>query len=466
MSGLLLTAQPSGAADMVVKAVPVVLPTGWTGFYGGFHAGYGQGKNKWVDNFPTLDGEIDATPKVDGVIAGLQGGFNFQANWLLLGIEGDFSWSKVKNSEFDCFFFGDQLCSSRSEWFGSVAGRVGIVNGDFLLYGKGGVAWAYNAFTDLATCAGSQPISRAGIPALCGQTFFGSEIRPGWLIGGGLEYRFARNWSVKAEYNFMDFGDRSVGFFDDAGNFFTEEIHNNVHIVKAGLNYHFNGAYAGARTSNGSGQGEEKVINFIVADVSKDSAGGAIGTFIAPYANLDVSGLRFYLVGEGGKYKYPVTNGYIHGVYLASDIMAGYAFEGNNYSINLLGGLNVQQHYLSELDPTNKVQGVEFGAKVRGDAWINPTPATLTYAEAEYSTAFRTYGVKGKLGYDVTNGNSVFLGPVAAIYGDERSSQFRIGGHLTQMTFGRINVDIAVGYAHDTIVGDGVFTSALMSTRF
>src|ERR1700733_7584597 len=93
--------------------------------------------------------------------------------------------------------------------------------------------------TDLATCSGSQPRSRAGISAACGDPFFGDHTRPGWLLGLGIEYMFARNWSAKIEYDYMDFGHQSVPFSDGNNGFFTEDIHQKINLIKVGLNYHF-----------------------------------------------------------------------------------------------------------------------------------------------------------------------------------------------------------------------------------
>ena len=33
-----------------------------------------------------------------------------------------------------------------------------------------------------------------------------SATKAGWVVGGGLEYALIKNWSIKAEYLFMDFG--------------------------------------------------------------------------------------------------------------------------------------------------------------------------------------------------------------------------------------------------------------------
>jgi opacity protein-like surface antigen len=46
-----------------------------------------------------------------------------------------------------------------------------------------------------------------------------SNDRTGWTVGGGLEWMFAPNWSVFAEYNYMDFGRENINFTAAPGTF-------------------------------------------------------------------------------------------------------------------------------------------------------------------------------------------------------------------------------------------------------
>lgn len=463
---------------MPVLKAPAVAPSvraiqGWTGFYAGGHVGYGWGDKIFVDNFPTFDGEIDARPRVRGGLGGLQAGYNYQTGWLVFGVEADFSWSDVKNNEFSCFFFGDQLCSARPEWFGTVSGRIGAGSGPWLLYLKGGAAFTHDEYGNIATCAGSQPIVRAGITAQCGVTFAGTETRRGWLAGAGVEYKFAPNWSVKLEYNYMDFGHRSVEFTDGDTGFFTERIYQKTQTVKAGINYHFGwGATTPVRSGGlvlkaDSSEPAEHVYAFSVFDTSKYSYGGVVGAFIAPNKGLDTSGLRVLIAGEAGAYKYPADGGFIRGHYSGGETLVGYAFEGDNYSINLLAGANAVNHTISDFDPANSVQGTAFGVKARGDAWVNPTAKTMVFGEAEYSTAFKSYYASAKTGYDITTDKQLFVGPMVAVMGNERFNQWRVGAHISQLELGkRLKVDISAGYANDSAVGSGAFGNLQFSTAF
>ena len=350
-----------------------------------------------------------------------------------------------------------------------------MIRGPALFYIKGGAVWAQDHIEDTATCAGSQPRSRAGITAACGDTFFGDQTRPGWLVGLGIEYFFASQWSAKVEYNHMDFGSKSIPLSDGGTGFFTEEVQQKLDLIKFGVNYHFGLdpgrpvralGYAAAAIPASDDEKENHVAVFSTVDVGKDSASVLAGALISPYRDLDTSGLRFWMVGDVGAYKYPANGGSIHGRYESGDALAGYSWEGDNYSIYLVGGFNAINHTLSEVDTTNKVQGTQFGAKIRGDATINPTPKTLTAGEFEYSTAFQTYSSKAKFGYDITKDKQVFIGPEVGALGDERYNQWRAGAHISGLKFWNIQLDASAGFARDSIVGDGAYTTLEFSMNF
>ena len=190
-------------------------------------------------------------------------GYNYRLGWLVLGVEGESTWSRARGV-FPCFSLGDQACSADPEWTGSLAGRIGAALGPALFYLKGGAAWVHNSYSNMATCSGIQPPG----DARCGDLFTASGTRSGWLVGVGGEYRFLPNWSVKVEYDYLRFGERSVAFNDGQGNFFTELIRQDMHLIKVGANYHFGTwdpaplstyAYKAPRASPRSGSSVEKV---------------------------------------------------------------------------------------------------------------------------------------------------------------------------------------------------------------
>jgi outer membrane immunogenic protein len=60
----------------------------------------------------------------------------------------------------------------------------------------------------------------------------------GYTIGAGLEYMFAPSWSANVEYQYYNFGNATFttpAALVPTGSFTTDD-----HVVRAGVNYHFN----------------------------------------------------------------------------------------------------------------------------------------------------------------------------------------------------------------------------------
>jgi outer membrane immunogenic protein len=193
-----------------------------------------------------MDGfSLPQTPA--GKIGGVQAGYRFQRDWLVIGAETDFQWSGRKDSScVDCFvtglFYDDKL-----DWFGTVRGIAGVAQNDWLWYVTGGYAYgriAVNVNTPMTGLA-QHPIGPAS-PILASSR----STKGGWTVGAGVETRlWASNWSAKLEYLYMDLGDVSfdgyctqataallglqIGRCEAANTSITD------HIVRVGLNYTF-----------------------------------------------------------------------------------------------------------------------------------------------------------------------------------------------------------------------------------
>ncbi len=214
----------------VYKAPPPVAPPpliySWTGFYvGGYVGGAFSGQDVTatdLDGF-NLAGQSWDYKLDDSFIGGGTLGYNWQfagSPWLV-GIEGEAGYMRLRGSAPDPLSL-DTLSSARiGDWNAVLAGRLGwLATPQFLLYGKGGAAW-----TDLHA-----DVTAPGILASDSKTV------TGWAAGGGAEWMFAPQWSVKAEYLFLGFNDNVEAC--DAGFCWNHDFHG-VHTVKVGLNYHF-----------------------------------------------------------------------------------------------------------------------------------------------------------------------------------------------------------------------------------
>ena len=198
---LLTSVTGATAADLPREQYPrapgmVAAPAfSWTGIYIGAHVG---------GTFATDDflGNSDARLMGGGQIGA---DFQFAQTWVI-GLEANYSF--VDSDDGGLNFFGNRN-------LGSVTGRLGYAWGPALLYFKGGYAWA-----DTRHSFG-----------------FAEDSGSGYTLGGGVEYLFAPNWSVKVEYQYYDFGDVT---FVSAPPVVISTFSNAEHTIKLGVNYRFN----------------------------------------------------------------------------------------------------------------------------------------------------------------------------------------------------------------------------------
>jgi outer membrane immunogenic protein len=249
------------AADLrtpVYKAAPAVAAPAynWTGFYIGGHAGYSwmrstdsvTGANAAGLGFTTTS-EVATSLPLDpkGFIGGGQAGYNWQFSpmWVV-GLETDFSGVDLKNTislpgPADASRI--MTASEKLDWFGTFRGRVGITPFDRgLLYATGGLAYGHASLSTALTRPGFTP----GAPANgCGgfnncQSGSVSDTRVGWTVGGGFEWAFIGNWSVKGEYLYYDLGTISHTMTDPVfPAIFNASAPIKGSIARAGLNYKF-----------------------------------------------------------------------------------------------------------------------------------------------------------------------------------------------------------------------------------
>jgi outer membrane immunogenic protein len=227
---------PAFAADLPVKAppVPVMAPVfSWTGFYIGGNVGGAWQQGNVSD---TLLGVTFTNSNNNGVfIGGGQVGFNYQISNFVWGIEFDADWAANNNNNGVGVItpVGLIQVSSNNRWVSTAAARFGVAFDRVLLYGKAGGGWVgANNFTITNLTTGVQ---------LTGLN--NNNTTTGWLLGAGVEWAFAQNWTVKIEYDYLGLNSRSIVVpFNSpflAGDVFTTG-NRNVQMAKVGFNYLFN----------------------------------------------------------------------------------------------------------------------------------------------------------------------------------------------------------------------------------
>ncbi len=261
-------------------------PSPWSGLYAGLNAGGVFGDGHGVNTVPgtstilgdggddkgavgrpaTFFGRASASSAastipmgIGGGIGGAQLGYNwrlrpdviggFEAD--LQGVAGASASGSALRSATEPVTGANVVTATKAtkslSYLGTARGRIGyLVTPTLLPYLTAGLAYGEGGFstslTQVSTSASFAPNSG---------TIGSSSIRIGWSAGAGGEWMFRQNWSAKLEYLRYDLGNQ--GAYGDmagynltaAGNpgLYASAVISSTrlagHIVRAGVNYHF-----------------------------------------------------------------------------------------------------------------------------------------------------------------------------------------------------------------------------------
>ena len=232
---LIAFAAPAAAADLAArpytKAPPMMAAIyDWSGFYIGANGGWGSSRKCWdavtpAGAFIANEGCHDAT----GGTAGGQIGYRWQAGTWVFGIEGQGNWADFRGRNVSIAFPGSTI-NSKIDAFGLFTGQVGYAANNVLLYVKGGAAVTADRY-NINTTATNVLLATSN-----------DDTRWGGVVGVGLEYGFAPNWSAAIEYDHLFMQDQTSSFRTPGGAFFSNErIRQDVDLITVRVNYKFGG---------------------------------------------------------------------------------------------------------------------------------------------------------------------------------------------------------------------------------
>ncbi len=277
------------AADLqpVYKAPVAAAPAySWTGLYVGGHVGGAWANNDWFfpsnsinsvaqepvgtpfqGSFPNSQAGLLATtltgyqgPTVgpfnvssgtnsaSGWLAGVQIGYNYQIKNWVLGVEGEANWTSLKGSNLDPSH--PNINQTDTDFIGVLGGRLGYAWDRLMLYGKAGGAWAHDKYSVISnTTFAVGNGSPAPVTVTSGTMVDAATVnRFGYMLGAGAEYALTPQWSVKAEYEYLDFGRQRTTLTPTTAvvSPFDEDIRQRIQIAEIGLNYKLDPALGAA----------------------------------------------------------------------------------------------------------------------------------------------------------------------------------------------------------------------------
>jgi opacity protein-like surface antigen/outer membrane receptor protein involved in Fe transport len=226
---------PAGASSpaLVYKPPAARYAYDWTGIYFGVDGGFG-----WTSPKGTLldAGGAPLAPygyDVNGPLAGLLVGGNYQLDKIVFGVEGDWQWSNLTGNNqvlaplgaAGAFPGGPFTISTTVKDYAAVRGRMGLALDRFLLFGTGGWAWG-NPSTSFALTGDTPFVANGGNAT-------------GWTAGVGVEYAFVAGVFGRIEYRYTSLG--NPGFISVATDSAAGGSRLPISDVRAGIAYKFGG---------------------------------------------------------------------------------------------------------------------------------------------------------------------------------------------------------------------------------
>ncbi len=281
------------------KAPPMAAPApafSWTGCYAGAQVGWGWGHSTFTDHpttassgyYGNVQGRLlpsgtfrplgsgligpgtlpasSASVNQSGGLFGGQLGCDYQFgsvpgmpgdSHFVIGVSGSAAGAAINGTAVDPNSYGftsnykavsnnpTGVMTADTDFLADISGRLGVTWGQALFYAKGGVAWENSKFT--ADTWDGVSISR-GYHVDISSAFSAANTVTGALVGAGIEWAFAPNWSAFAEYNHYFLPTRTLTFTAqgvDARAHSSEafqaavDVAQSIDTVKVGVNYRF-----------------------------------------------------------------------------------------------------------------------------------------------------------------------------------------------------------------------------------
>jgi outer membrane immunogenic protein len=250
LASVVTFAGAANAADLparvYTKAPPVIAPIyNWGGFYIGLNGGGASSHNCWTGGVPVPTGLgcHDAT----GGLAGGQIGYRWQATNWVFGIEAQGDWANLKGSNTSAIgtFGGVPFANqTKIDSIGLFTGQIGYAWNNVLAYLKGGAALTHDKYAGISNTTVAAIGGGVGVGP--GGTFSqASQTRWGGVIGAGIEFGFASQWSIAVEYDHLFMGTHNLNFVAvpafGGGFLYTDGIKQDVDMATVRVNYTFGG---------------------------------------------------------------------------------------------------------------------------------------------------------------------------------------------------------------------------------
>jgi outer membrane immunogenic protein len=214
----------TAVSPLAFKAPRAIAEYDWSGMFVGAHVGGGWQNVAFSDPsaFPVLTECCTSLSSTEnpaaasnatggGVLGGIQAGWMYQIQRLVVGSELDFSGTGIKGDGNNLLaaipgatFFANEAYSVKTNWTATSTATIGLAKDNWLIYTKAGAAWADNRYALDVTGEGGFYFNPPPVPfSFAAST---NKIVPGWTAGLGVKWAISHDLFLDAEYDMLDFG--------------------------------------------------------------------------------------------------------------------------------------------------------------------------------------------------------------------------------------------------------------------
>ena len=224
-----------------VQTAPAQTQTpSWAGFYLGGNIGSDFAAAALFANGPPLGvpGQSLGSAHTQGLLGGLQAGYNWQNGPWVLGVEAAESLTHL-SATFPITTIPTLQGSVTETSIGTATVHLGYAVGQVLLYVGGGVAWTHAKYN----VAGPLPGGAIGFPpiptAAPDPAWSGSNTPFGGTFQTGADYKLDQHWSVKVQYDYTGFGSQNAGLSSPTSGNLSIKANLNIQDILGGVNFHY-----------------------------------------------------------------------------------------------------------------------------------------------------------------------------------------------------------------------------------
>lgn len=232
---------PLAAASLLLSSA-AAFAGDWSGFYVGAEGGAQFNHSHFALPGDTNDVLQKTSNDKTSFIGGGLVGYNFQADNIVYGVEGDIASGGGKNSVTACNAVDGCFVTThdsfttinnvKTSWTGRLRARLGFAADDMLFYAAAG--YSYGDDSKLSLVGLCYTFATPTIPTI--YTFNRSKNLSGFNVGAGIERPISDHFVVRAEYVYDDFGSTT---YPGGAEWNDRRISENNGSVRVAVAYHF-----------------------------------------------------------------------------------------------------------------------------------------------------------------------------------------------------------------------------------